>query len=260
MKYLILCDIDGTLLNNRGDLSDNTIEYINNLSKKHYFCLITSSSYQRVLPIYNKLNLNTHIACKNGGLIINPKTNQRYVHALDKTDILKYFNDLKDITISMFYKCEGDAYCYNFEDKYKIVMNIPDNIKINHGDYNDLNLSNSTNLYIIVTSDKYELVEQYFSDKDVRVDSIGRDRKIAIYMITHKKALKYKAIDFFKENYTFDKLISFGDSLMDVLMLEKSDISFLMKNSNVKNDNLNITEFTNNEDGVINELKKIIDR
>lgn len=259
MKYLILCDVDGTLLNNLEKLTDNTINYIKELSKKHYFCLITSSSYQRVLPFYNALNLNTHIACKNGGLIINPNTNDRFAYAIDKTNILKYFNDLKDITTSMFYKCEGDAFLYNFDDKYRVVMNIPSHIRLNHGDYNDLNLSNSTNLYFIINVSDCNKFEEYFEKENLRIDCMGKDRKIAIYVITHKLALKEKAVEFFKQNYKYDKSIGFGDSLTDVLMLKQCDMPFLMKNSSVKEHNLTLTEFTNNEDGVINELKKIID-
>ncbi len=258
MKYLILCDIDGTLLNNQSKLTQNTIDYIKEISNNHYFCLITSSSYQKVLPIYNTLGLNTHMVCKNGGLIINPKTNDRLVFALKNDEILKYFNDLKHIITSMFYKCEGDAYCYNFIDKYKYIMAIPENVKINHGDYNELNLSNSTNLYIIIDVNNCNILEEYFSNLGLRVDCMGKDRKIAIYMITHKLALKHKAIDFFKEEYIFDKLISFGDSQFDVEMLKASDIGFLMKNS-TSIDYIIKTEYTNNEDGVIKELQKIIE-
>lgn len=260
MKYLILCDVDGTLLNNRGVISERSIEYIKQLSKNHYFCLVTSSSYQRVLPLYTQLNLNTHIACKNGGLIINPNTNERFVYAMKNTEILKYFNDLKHITTSVFYKCEGDAYLYNFDDKCRVVMNIPENIKLNHGDYNDLKLSNSTNLYLIVNASDSTELENYFSNLDLRVDCMGKDRKIAIYVITHKLALKEKAVDFFKTNYTYDKMIAFGDSEADLEMLNRSDISFLMKNTSVKNSNILVTEFSNNEDGVSIELEKIIKR
>lgn len=260
MKFLILCDMDGTLLNNNEEISEFTTNYIKNLAKEHYFCLISSSSYQRMLPVYNALELNTHIACKNGGLIINPNTNEKFVHAINKDDILVYFNEVKEKITSMFYKCEGDAYCYNFDPKYKVVMNIPSNIKINNGNYNDMKLSNSTNLYIICPVENDTFIEEYFSSKNLSVDCMGKDKKIAIYVITHLKALKHEALNFFKENYKFDKVISFGDSTRDLEMLKNSDIAYLMKNSSIKNSNIPLTDYSNKEDGVAKQLKKIIDQ
>lgn len=257
MKHLILCDMDGTLLTNRSTISEYTIEVIKQVAKNNHFCLVTSSSYQRILPIYNQLELNTFIACKNGGLIINPNTNERHVYAMTNSEILSYFNDVKDKIESMFYKCEGDAYCYNFDNKYKVVMNIPDNIKINHGDYNDLKLSNSTNIYIICPIEHDKFIEEYFTSRNLRVDCMGKDRKIAIYVITHLKALKHESVKFLKEHYDYDKVIGFGDSVNDLEMLKMCDKAYLIKNTIVKESNIEKTEFSNNEDGVAKQLEKM---
>ncbi len=257
MKCLILCDVDGTLLRNDNTVSIDTISYINELSLRHYFCLVTSSSYQKILPLYNQLGLKTHMVCKNGGLIINPVTTEKIVHVLTKNEILNHFNNLKDVISSMFYKCESNAFCYNFDERYKIIMNIPNTVTINNGDFNNLNLADSTNLYIITEPKYSNTIESYFLKLDLLVDCIGKDQKRAIYVITHKMAVKEKCIDFFNNTYSFDKIIGFGDTTQDVKLLEKCDEGFLMKNSSVKNSKLKQTTSTNNEDGVIIELKRM---
>lgn len=257
MRYLILCDLDGTILNNNSELSNKTINYIKNISSKHIFCLITSNSLSKSLPYYSSLNLDTFIACKNGGSIVNPITSIRYSFRMDKFNILSYFNDLKDIISSCFYKRDKIAYCYNFDTRYNIIMDT-NNLVLHNDDFNNLTLVDSTNLFIIIEPDNIDILTNYFKNKDVLVDCLGKDKKRAIFSITHTNASKKEALSFIKQLYTFDKTIGFGDSELDVEFLKECDISFLMKNTNVKNTTISKTDYTNNEDGVIKELIKLL--
>lgn len=74
---------------------------------------------------------------------------------------------------------------------------------------------------------------------------------------------KWSGIKNIIRKLNFDKLeiISFGDDINDYTMLKNSDISFVMKNSNndFLLDRFNKTLYTNNENGVFYELKRIYD-
>ncbi len=257
MKYLILCDMDGTILNNNNNLDELTVNTVKELSKNHVFCLLTSDNFQNTLPHYSKLNLNTFIACKNGGLIFNPHTSERITYTLSKEQILEIFNDLKPILSSCFYTRESNAYVYKFNDRFKYIMPIPEDFIVHSGDFNKLNLAKSTNLYIIIEPMHVDKLLKYFKDKNIRTSCLGSDRNRAIFVVSNPKVSKREALLFLKDYYKCSKIIGFGDTDNDVNFLKNCDIPFLMKNSSIKNFEFNITEFSNNEDGVAKELIKI---
>ncbi|MFI3329670.1 MAG: HAD-IIB family hydrolase [bacterium] len=257
MKYLIFCDMDGSILNSDGQLSEYSVSTIKQITKKHIFCLITSNSIKKTLPYYNQLGLDTYMICKNGGSIINPISSESIMYKLSSEEILKYFTDLKPLISSAFYKCDENAYVYNFIDRYQFIMKIPDDFIVHDGDFNKFNLNASTNLYIIVEPRNVIPLLSYFNNIDVRVNCLGQDKKRAIFVISHPRVSKKEGFKYVKEKYEFDKIIGFGDSDYDINFLKKCDIPFMMKNSSVKTHEFNLTEFTNDEDGVAKELEKI---
>lgn len=258
MKYLIFCDLDGSILDNNGFLSDFTISTMKEIAKKHFVCLITSNSIQKTLPYYNQLGLDTYMICKNGGSIINPISSELIKYKLTSDKILKFFNDLKPLISSIFYRRDQNAFVYNFIDRYKYIMDIPESYIIHNGDFNDFNLKSSTNLYIIVEPKNVISLLSYFKNIDVRITCLGEDKKRAIFVISHPKVSKKEGFKFVKSKYDYDKIIGFGDSEYDINFLRKCDYPFLLKNTSIKDVEIKKTEFSNNDDGVAKELLKII--
>ena len=75
------------------------------------------------------------------------------------------------------------------------------------------------------------------------------------------KADKWVAITNYlkSKNIELSDVVSFGDEFNDKSMIKNSGVGFAMKNGidELKSLTNNITEFTNNEDGVYFELKKL---
>lgn len=72
-RYLVCCDLDGTLLNDSGCLTENTIEAIKRVSKLgHIVCLLTGRPFNGSIDIYRKLELESIMANQNGAFITNP--------------------------------------------------------------------------------------------------------------------------------------------------------------------------------------------
>ena len=73
-KYLIVCDLDGTLLNNASELSTRTIHTIKTLIEMgNIFCIATGRTIAGALRYYEQLGLNTLMSNLDGSVISNPK-------------------------------------------------------------------------------------------------------------------------------------------------------------------------------------------
>lgn len=69
-RYLIVSDLDGTLLNNKGELDQLTIKVVKKLiNNGHIFCILTGRPIETSLPIYRQLGLKHLLSNHNGSCI-----------------------------------------------------------------------------------------------------------------------------------------------------------------------------------------------
>ena len=69
MKYIFAVDLDGTLLNDKAELNEKTIEYVKALDKDKYkFVITTGRPYLGMTKFYKQLGLDTYPASVNNGL------------------------------------------------------------------------------------------------------------------------------------------------------------------------------------------------
>lgn len=128
---------------------------------------------------------------------------------------------------------------------------------------NKENLENSDILCLAFLDEKDKILSLYEEFKDLDITKTiytlkdGRyilefQSKFADKWIAIKKYLDYK-------NVKAEDIISFGDEINDLNMIKNSKMGFFMKNANddLKKQTKYITEFTNNENGVCFELRKI---
>jgi Cof subfamily protein (haloacid dehalogenase superfamily) len=97
-KYLIITDLDHTLLNKKSKISLTSKLYIKKLIKQgHYFILASGRPYQACINFYNELKLNSYLVCDNGGSIIHPLDNSKNIIKNIPLDLFKEFlNEIKD--------------------------------------------------------------------------------------------------------------------------------------------------------------------
>lgn len=118
MKTLYISDLDGTLLNNSGHISENSLAILNHLSEKGLlFSIATARSIMTARDLLGELRLNAPIVLMNGVFLFDLKANKavRY-HEIDeksldavlsvfsahnKTPLLFLFGD--DGLLSIFY-------------------------------------------------------------------------------------------------------------------------------------------------------------
>lgn len=91
MYKFIAIDIDGTLLNSAGELTEYTIDTIKQVTEKGIKVVLTSGRVtDSVRGIASKLNADKHVICDNGATIVDLENNQIvFSNYIEKNTIVK---------------------------------------------------------------------------------------------------------------------------------------------------------------------------
>ena len=113
MKFLIFSDLDGTFLNHNTYSYGSLKNYINNLDLEFELIFVTSKTFEEILDIQKKLNINHPFIAENGACIFFPPGylkltrniqenffihNNYYCYKmsnLKSEDLINYFSGLK---------------------------------------------------------------------------------------------------------------------------------------------------------------------
>ncbi|MBQ5492457.1 MAG: Cof-type HAD-IIB family hydrolase [Mycoplasmataceae bacterium] len=283
-KYLIVCDLDGTLLDHNSELTPRTKQTVKKIIKMgNIFCIATGRTISSAKKYYEELGLNTLMSNLDGSLISNPSNkNFAPLHfSFSKDILLEIFNTKKIMDKVELAIVETTKECMfinrskNIDiDKNKELLTFlgfrQDDIKANQVDVNyDASIDE-------VNNDLYALLFVLHDDKNVdeitnRIRDIAgtlsviswelKDTKEIVVSISSIFASKQTALKFFSSYYgvKLENCIVFGDSNNDVPMLNKAGYSYAMKNGNMsaKLASKYITRVPNHEDGVALELEKL---
>ena len=269
MKTLYISDLDGTLLNKEGCISDYTIETINKLIDKGMnFTYATARSLVSATPITKNLNLNLPLIIYNGTFIIDGKSG-KFIHK-------NIFNDSQvEFVKNVMKKNKINPMVYALIDGKERVTII--NKKLNDGikeyltkrkDDPRINLTNDLHslyqgevYYFTVIGSYQELNSVYEILKDNVDYNVAFQQEIyrAEYWleIMPKTASKANAILKLKEILKYDEVICFGDAINDLEMFKISNQSYAVENAvdQLKEQATAIID-SNENDGVANWLIK----
>ena len=257
-KKLIALDLDGTLLNSDGIVSDATKLHLQKLKEKgHIITIATGRILNRALVGTDGAEFANYIVSDAGAAVfkndgINKEWKEVYAQVLSKEIV------------------ENIASYYD-KDKF-MTINICDRNKIHHYDQtvNITEFSENINeiIHVSVSFINNEFVEEYlkiFTKKfpmlkvEIMQDSFGEVKWLEI---AQKGVEKYKGITEVAklEGILNKNIIAFGDGLNDVEMLKKCGIGVAMQNAlpKVKEKADYITSRTNNENGVVEFLKEYL--
>ena len=125
IKRLYITDLDGTLLNSKGEVSENTIKKINSLTEKGiYFTFATARSVYSAKLITAGLNINLPYLLMNGVSLYDPVCNtyikNEYINPEISAQIIKIFkeNNLK----CFMYRIENNILTAYFTEINSYVM------------------------------------------------------------------------------------------------------------------------------------------
>ena len=263
-EYLIALDLDGTLLNDKKEISFLTKKYLKKLNKKGVNIILCSGRPPRTIKkYYQELNLNTPVVGYNGALIYNPNLNTTYIeHKFDKNLIFKIYENLKPYIDSFLAEDESNIY-YDQEDDFLLSFFKKDGLNEKIGSIKDI-ICQDTYTFIMKLNKKgdenkdevIKIVENTTSQYRIRFWWDSDYCELHIKDIDKATSLT-KLVNDMKINH--ENVIVFGDADNDIELLKSFKHSFLMKNGHIYINEIvpvKITYKDNNHNGIRFELKK----
>lgn len=288
MYKLIAIDLDGTLLNSYGEVTDKNkeaIEYA--LNKGTNVILASGRDPQTMKKISQELGIENYLIAGNGASVYDIKLEKNiYENFLEVDKALKIIKICKENSI--FFSVyttngiitEGIEYnikVFNNENNFRpnnkrtiieIVNDIcnyvkekrPNILKIIICDENKIIFNN-----IIEKMKKVKNVEilevEHMSKKIIRIGTEEYPIEYFYTEVTNKNANKWEAIEFLirKLGIKENEVMCIGDNMNDLKMIKNAGLGIAMKNSAIEKQNIAdyVTE-DNNSDGVGNAIYKHI--
>lgn len=235
--YLICLDLDGTLLDDKKNISEKNIQTLKKLKQDNKIILASGRPLRAILAYYELLELDTPIISDNGGVIteINNKEFNSTTQAIDIDVFLAFYNDTLSYTVSCFYSVNNYLYIYKPLERLNGMYHIDDETIVYDGVFTKDVLHHSPHglIYIIETNKMTEFEELIKSkyDKQISCRSLGYDPKHAIYEVYKYNLSKGQAVEQLQERYNIPKerTIAFGDGENDISMLKVAKYSVAMK-------------------------------
>lgn len=265
MKYTIFVDLDGSLLNRKGQVSPKTKEYINKITALgHKVIITTGRPFIGAIDIYNTLELKTPIITDNGAFISNPSNKDfpkiRMPMLLE--DSHKLFKLVKDITISALYNIDKYVYVYKLDERLRWLFHESQGAMVVEVPLDEVNEPPTGIIYTVLEEHQafFEtIINNHFPNITYRLWGIKDG--ICLFEVYVKENTKGNAIEkliqLFKINR--DYTIAFGDDLNDFDMLKTVGHGVAMLNSRngLEMSTKYQTYLTNDEDGLVDYLEKV---
>ena len=251
IKHLF-SDLDGTLLNNNGKLSDYTKKIIGVCNIP--LTLVSARSPQKMESILSELGVGgIHIAF-NGAMVFK-KENAKFTvlnkEILDREFARKLVLDIRSkfpkVGISLY-----DTNNWNVDLVNKVIEREKKVVKVNYNlvDFNQYFNENLKEVYkVSFIEDDIEVFRKLVDYVEVNYS----DEKITI-----QKSLGIEYV-MKLQNIDRDNTVAFGDGENDISMLQSAGYSIVMGNASDKvKEHADFITKSNNEDGVAYVIEKII--
>ncbi len=237
-KTLYVSDLDGTLMHKDLKISDFSVKTINALVGKGVaFTYATARSISSAGTITKDLKLKLPVITRNGAVLADNNTGKIIEKALfteKEVEMLKdmlpelpktgfvscYFgDDMKKVFAGSLHTAELQGYLDYYKDDPSVVT---------VSDLSEMFMGNPG--YVTIIGDKDEIEPLYIRTREYNgweclfQKDIYRDEYWL--EIAPRNSTKAKSILKLKEEYGFDKLVVFGDSVNDIPMFKIADEAY----------------------------------
>ena len=288
MYRLVAIDLDGTMLNQYGLVTQRTKEAIKNAQESGIEVVIASGRpTDSVKTIAQEINSNKYFISGNGAIIYDITNDEIiYENTLKKQkvlDIIKiceensiYYNIYtekeilaKSLQCNVLYYYKENL---NKDEKNKTQINIVENIYnyISNRDEKVVKITICDNHQVIFNSIMRKLKEiseievlevSHMSRKIIKQGTEDVPIEYFYTEISAKNVDKWNAIEFLKEKMKIEKneIIAIGDNMNDKTMIENAGLGIAMGESTpVIKEIADVVTDTNCNDGVAKVLEKIL--
>lgn len=264
MSYkLIVTDMDGTLLNEVHEISDENKHALKMASQKGIkVAIATGRIYESTIKYAKELNLETPIICCNGALIKEGNENIIYESKIENC----ICNDIIELLEkhNIYYQCFTDDTIFTpYINEWLIKYQMQEDLNIKIIESNDIkNSIKGSNIlkFLIIENDlellskietklKYihdiELTKSFFDNIEIMKKGVNKGSAV-------ESLAKYLGIN-------KSEVITFGDNHNDLSMITYAGMGIAMGNAEeIVKENANYITCENNENGVAKALEKIL--
>lgn len=276
MYKLIAMDLDGTLLDDSKNISQDNIELVVELIDKGYEVVIaTGRRYWSAKQLVKDINRPLVILANNGNIVRTTKNDSIIIKKyLDLNDFRTLIQEGKNRGLHPIVHVDG------FEENIDLIIEM---------DKTNENYNN----YVPKGEERYRKVESYLEMEEDRILAVvyaGRKKELesfhldindrypnrynshimeniaiaeALLEIMNPLGNKWLSLSEYakEQGISYDEIIAIGDDNNDIQMIKNAGCGIAMKNASegVKEVADIITEKDNNESGVAYELRKILD-
>ncbi len=246
MKTLYISDMDGTLLQSNGRMSEFTKEKLNDFYKSGIpFSVATARSMVSATPILEGVHFAAPIVLMNGVFVYDTETKKAVkYHEIEHSVLQKILDCFYEKNLHPFMFLYGDD--YKLSIKYTEFDN--DGMKEFHDERVDMLEGRFTQTDDLTKIEKgqhpvyvnYYALPQYLDEVVEKLksipeidfayykDSYSDDWLIEIYSHTASKANGAREV---KEIVRADSITAFGDNLNDIIMLKGADTAVAVQNA-----------------------------
>ena len=289
MYKLIAIDLDGTLLDTYGEISENTKRILKEAKKKGLKIVIASGrTIDSIKTFSEEIESDKYIIAGNGSIIYDiQKSNNIYEKYIPKSKALNIIQicEANSISYSVYTNntIVADSLKYNilyyYNQNLKKEASKKTSITIVPNIYEHIKMTNDKIMKIFIC-DKHQsvfnsILKRFSEIDDIQVLDISHMTKKIIsngsekfaleYFyteITEKNVDKWYALEYLSNYLNIDpnEIIAIGDNANDRKMIEKAGLGIAMKDSleNVTGIANYITQYDNNHDGAALAIEKFI--
>lgn len=255
---LVALDLDGTLLDDNLGISQRTKETIKSLvSRGINVALVSGRMLRAVQLISDNLEIEVPIVAYNGGKVIIPGENEMFSKKIPLAEALKVikYGEERNLYVKVYI---DDVLCIKEPDKaslafaksrnidYKVIGKLSDNVSA------DVNM-----IVIYYKKNMNGIVDEKLKNINVTVTaSVSNTIDVIPMGMSKDKGLMMIANHL---NVERENILAMGNGLNDLEMLKYAGIGIAMKNSDSSLLKIwdNVSEYSNNEDGVYHIIKQI---
>ena len=204
MYKLIAIDLDGTLLNSYGEISEENKKAIDYAREKGVEIVLASGRMPKaIIPFANQLNLNRYIITGNGATIYNIQNDQIiYNNYMSKKKVLEVVDFCEKN--SMFYILYTNSNILTKSLNYNILYYYSENKK-NPKD---------KKININIMSDIYDYIQKYEGDDFLKITIC--DNNEAVFKNINNKLKTIKDIDVLDVAHMSKKIIEHGTEEVEI--------------------------------------------
>lgn len=289
MYKLIAIDLDGTLLNSYGDISEENKKAIKKAKENNIEIVLSSGRmFSTVKEISKEIEADNYLICGNGAIVYDIQNDKTVCN--DCIDIEK----VKEIVRiceenNIYYTINTEKYILSKKLNYNLMYYYYENSKRAEKRTTKINIVEDIEKYIeendigkvakITISDESKLIFNGIMKKInevkginvLEVSSMSRKiiksgteiSEISYYYteITKENVNKWQALKKLSEYINIDtsEIVAIGDNINDMEMIENAGMGIIMGNSALSNKNLSkIIVGSNDSNGVAEAIEKHI--